>query len=714
MNRKIVVTIGLITVDHIVINRRNSWEYLGSIGGGSAANVYFTLQLLQTPSKIFGIVGDEEEDIKNLALKDLISWNENRNYIYINKNKSTKEFFHQILKTSHSWKHKFSKKSPYSSDTLNSNIQIRKSIFQNNFEKILPTVSLFYIDRISKGLLDLAQKAKNNNSKVIIDLGGISKRYFKQDLIIRAINLADVIQIPKEILLFLRKKADITDFHNINPKIIIWIITDGPNPVIAYHKNVGEIKIEVPKINNLIDSGGAGDAFISILISQLYYEIQSANSLEKLDKTRFVEIINNSIENAKKACLFIGARTYLYYFLENQNLFQEYKQFFFKKIEDIDRFDVSKKFIKKYGNYIPKIKLGLNSITANKEVIEFKKGSNTYETNLFNLPLVIRYAINSYKKTRHSTEKIEINSLLIIIGSGSSYSVAKTIEQLFKPPNKDFSVYAYTPYEYILNVKESFPICIVSHGGSNIDVKACFEKALDNKSKAIYLATGNKNSLLYNKIKILKNGRNLLIDYLKEESGFVGIFSLFTSICLIAMELLQKNWTTQFSTFFSFENLNTIINNQMRVIDSKLKNLNLKFDLSKKYHIVVMGSNWAMPVMIDFESKMVECNLGTTEISELKNYTHGRFMSLYKQPNNKMVLILETPETKKLSNFLEFRLSKIVEVLKLGTSFDGFLGTMDLFLQMFILINQIGKMYKQDPSKPGFPDKAHGLYNWDG
>ena len=63
---------------------------------------------------------------------------------------------------------------------------------------------------------------------------------------------------------------EINKFNDLNPNIFSWVITNSDKPLIAYLKNIGELKFNIPKIDNLIDAGGAGDAFMGMYIYQIY------------------------------------------------------------------------------------------------------------------------------------------------------------------------------------------------------------------------------------------------------------------------------------------------------------------------------------------------------------------------------------------------------------------------------------------------------------
>ena len=712
MSSKLIFIAGLITTDHIMLKTGENWKYLGSIGGGSAANVYFALKSYDVPVKLIGAVGNKKPNILKVALKDINS--NSRNHIFISKTSETREYYHIIEKKNNHWKHQFSSKSPITNSNQLYSVQFRKSYFEDDFKKSIKDCIFFYMDRISKGLLDFAELADKEEIPLIFDFGTISTRYFKKNLIIKAIQLAKVIQIPQKIYNFLKKNLNFEKFQEINSNILIWIITAGKNPILVYHKNFGELKISTPNVKNILDTGGAGDAFMAMFIKQYYDLYKEKKSIEKLNKQEFIKFLQNCIKNAKKACLFIGSRTYIYDFLKKKNNTNEVNKNLLNPIENENYFERSLNLIENFGKEIKEISESIQS-KQNDKNFKLKKGKSIFESNILNIPISINYALNYFDKNIINFDISNLGSVLIMIGSGASYTVAIAMQQIFNPLNEKFSVYAYTPYEYILKINKSYPVCLISYSGTNADIKGCYKKALVNNCKNILLVTGSTNSLLFNKLNKTNNGIALPVITPKKERGFVGVYSMIASLCILTKFFNRVNWDYENSEFISQKNLEILIESNFKKINKEFREKLISFDkINDKFHLIALGTNWSKPVLIDFESKIIECNLGTIEISELKNYTHGRYINLYKNPKNKIIIIFQTPETLKLSNFLENKLSEISIVFKLKTKFNNFKGMLDLFIQMLIFINELGKYYDQDPSKPGFPNKAKGLYNWDG
>ncbi|HEC37758.1 hypothetical protein LCGC14_0459940 [marine sediment metagenome] len=714
MNSEVIFIAGLITADHIFLKNEKNWDYIGSIGGGSAANVYFALKSFGVPVKLIGAVGNKKPNILNIALKDINSNSKNNNIIHISEDAETREYYHLIKKSNNHWNHKFSSNSPVSNKKQAYSVQFRKSFFMKEFKNSIDECKLFYMDRLSKSLLEFAELAKEKKIRLIFDLGTISTRYLKENLIRRAIEIADIVQVPKKLFTFLCKNLKFKNFQELNPNISIWIITDGKKPIRAYHINIGEISCEVEKIENVIDSAGAGDAFMAMLIKQIFDLNRNNKSLENIDKKQFIKIIQNCIKNARKACLFIGSRTYIYDYINNLKKFSGLNEYLNDYKIEGEKFEKSINLIENFGKKIQDINDENQSNKLNEKISLRNKGKGVFENNLLNIPKVFDFALKNYENYIKTNEFENFGDILIIIGSGASYSVAKAMQQLFNPPNQKFSVYAYTPFEYILKIQENYPICLISYSGTNSDVKSCFKRAIDIKSKQIFLLTGNLNSLLASKIKNSKNNFILPVITPKEERGFVGVYSMFSSLCILAKFLYKEEWDEKYTEFLLQKNLKNLIERHMKhILDDIYQKLNM-LHIKDKFHIVALGTNWAEPALIDLESKIVECNLGTIEVSELKNYTHGRYINLFKNPDNRIVVIFKTPETKDLAEFIDKKLSKVSPVVSLETNSNDFIGMVDLHIQMLVFVNALGKIYNQDPSKPGFPNEAKGLYNWNG
>lgn len=89
-----ILVVASITVDHIKIKRNNSLNYFCSIGGGSAAKIYFALKSFGTPVNIMGVIGCRDRKILKVAIKDLPSITDEKSFIYLHYKTYAKEYHH--------------------------------------------------------------------------------------------------------------------------------------------------------------------------------------------------------------------------------------------------------------------------------------------------------------------------------------------------------------------------------------------------------------------------------------------------------------------------------------------------------------------------------------------------------------------------------------------------------------------------------------------
>ena len=163
------------------------------------------------------------------------------------------------------------------------------------------------------------------------------------------------------------------------------------------------------------------------------------------------------------------------------------------------------------------------------------------------------------------------------------------------------------------------------------------------------------------------------------------------------------------NAFFKFQTLASITKNADLYISNQCDKLERK---PSEYHFIGMGSGWAKPALIDLESKIVEGGISTIEISELKNFTHGRYISAYKHRKNRIAVIMRCPPYEELANFLIDKLKKQMPVIELSTEKKFIPGAFEIIIQSLYLAHYLGLKEGIDILKPRYPIEAKGMYSW--
>ena len=115
------------------------------------------------------------------------------------------------------------------------------------------------------------------------------------------------------------------------------------------------------------------------------------------------------------------------------------------------------------------------------------------------------------------------------------------------------------------------------------------------------------------------------------------------------------------------------------------KQVDVKPDIST-YSLLCAG--WGNVAAVDFESKLVR-SVANINLTDLRNYAHGRYHWLERHGKTTALVSLITPEWAPLLDRTLEHLSPSVEVIRLQASHEGPLGAIELVVEQMRLFGQI-------------------------
>lgn len=287
---------------------------------------------------------------------------------------------------------------------------------------------------------------------------------------------------------------------------------------------------------------------------------------------------------------------------------------------------------------------------------------------------------------------------LYVVGSGGSLSGAYFIAKVHEKITGQFAKSA-TPLE--LFSSETNPInnavLFLSASGNNEDILCAFDVAVKREYSSIGVVCANTNSKLVKKASKYRHVH--IFDYSNPagKDGFLAVNSLISSCILISRAYGALN--------INNDTAEKLIKNRLL-----LKKKVLEY-LFQSETIISIGGGWAWPALIDLESKFTEAGLKNVLICDLRNFAHGRHNWFNLRGINSSLLVFETPSLQPIvERTLRTFPDKYPRAL-LKTVYDGPLGTLDLYIQIFNLINEIGKFLSIDPGRPKVPLFGRKLYH---
>ncbi len=299
MKKTKVVCVGEALIDRIR-NKTNQGftDYLG----GAPANVACALRKLKIDSIFIGRLGNDDYGKKFIA-----QFNElgvNLDFLQLDNDLSTRvvnvdrdQFGDRFFSGFESSSNLFFADESLSKKLIQKELPILEKIFQET-KYLVTGTNVLSSPKASETIFFLLELANKLEVKIIIDLNwrevfwdfsSFSSKISKPDrlnLIKKILNYADVLKLSKEEANFF--------FKYENPLLISQqilkrpdvVITDGKNPTVWY-VNGFQGSSDTPYSEKIVDTTGAGDAFLAGLISKFISSGYPLNKLEIEDCVKF-------------------------------------------------------------------------------------------------------------------------------------------------------------------------------------------------------------------------------------------------------------------------------------------------------------------------------------------------------------------------------------------------------------------------------------------
>jgi sugar/nucleoside kinase (ribokinase family) len=715
---KRVLGSGLIAVDHIfsaTSARSTRFAYLGSTGGGSVSNTLCLLSLLGHKTKIFGVVGNDFSE--RIASSDFAKFNIDYTSVitrgFLGNPKETRQFSHVI---SPDGRHKFSQKCLRCGHIFSRQLQMTRKDVKDTVIQSANEADVLHLDRANGATEELAITSTKNGHLVSFDLSFESYGPYRKKTT-NILELASLVKVTETVFerhVGAKNEEGMRLWWNRYPRNKYLLVTRGEKGVYGYAEIDGEKKLfdlrAIP-CEHIRDSAGAGDIITAVAIHTLL--LSKPPTIE--DELR--RNINLGQALASLKCTLYGARALQFLFL-NQGL------------NSRQIFEWAEKIVEagKSGNsLLPLIGLRDRDMFSNPSRLAPYRicsvcGSplakrSSFDTKSRNFVEKVRLdfvpwsIVDGFLLGKASRTKISqvLSSPMIFVGSGGSFSASVFGEQLvLRMLGRIAKAVPPFDFEGIEKLNQNSVVWFLSYGGKNPDIMGAALRAAKMQVKNCVVLTGARES----KLADFAKDHSWTTVFLKaEERGFVSTIGMLAMVSALAGLLTPDEKINQISEFFNQENLLRITKNADRVS----KGIAANFEKVEATHIISLGSGWGWPGMIDFESKIVEGGVCTVELSEIKNFTHGRYINALYHRQNRHFILFESPSENEIVAFFAKRLKRYFpqrfDILR--TDLVDVAGALDLIIQSMYLAFRLGEKSGRNLLKPKYPPEARGLYGWE-
>lgn len=647
-----VVSIGDLVVDYYYKNGK----LLGINGGMTSHNIIANLANMNINTAVLGACGD---DLKGkIAMKSLEDLKVDIKNISILTNVKTRCFHVSYFDNDNKLTFISKKRCPFCNnkkwyeDSLIDTNDILKNI---NDDDILVFDNLNDKNQI---IID------NTNNKKVIDLG----QYFELENLSRTEILDklstkfEIINFNERVSKYLIKKLglnnDIALYNVLKPNFMT--ITRGENGATFISKGI-EYNFKLNVKGKVIDSTGAGDAFISSIIKDCIQNDFNYNPV------LFKKWYENSNKLTSKVVSKMGARGHI--------------------------------------NALFKIKKIKNECTCDNFIYQERKKIKRCNININNLKVRTINAINSNAVKKMENIDFNENSNCLFIGTGGSYAgayFASIVINLLYGSN----TYPMYPRDVLYrNNKNIDKVILFSYSGTTNDIINSV-KGMDKKN--IYIVTKGELQKI-----ILKTGvssKNILSYRTSSNKGRERGFLSFEGAIAPAAIFLK----------YYFEKMNSSINIDNFIKDrieywnkqiGKMINKDVITKMQKHQVINIFRGDYTDAACYDLESKIIESGIFNCIIHEKKNFSHGRFIN-YENLNNTFSIYFKQNLTNKYEESLLKYLGN--DNIVIESMYNGILAEFDLLVASQFIIYHIGNVLNIDVSKPRYSEEAMKIYFYKG
>lgn len=324
-----------------------------------------------------------------------------------------------------------------------------------------------------------------------------------------------------------------------------------------------------------------------------------------------------------------------------------------------------------------------------------------YQSELLQLAATYRWALSLDTKPLEDRVNALDQTPLLVVGSGGSQSTAQLISDLHQRRFGQLSK-ADTPLiarSYLRRFTAS-AIVLVSAGGRNPDILGIAREAVESEPKSLIALCSSRNSPLSRIVNSFSRGFSFEFDLPGGKDGFLATNSLLALSTVALAAYGFGPYDVSFRGLFGARRLRHslgVLNKQQAFFDCK--------------YLVVLYGPESRVAAIDLESKLVEAGLVSVQLSDYRNFAHGRHHWIAKNPNTAVVALAANEEIPLAALTLKLLPSTVPKHL-LETQYPPPTSWFALQAAVFELVAEYGKAKNIDPGRPGVPPFGRRVYHF--
>lgn len=321
--------------------------------------------------------------------------------------------------------------------------------------------------------------------------------------------------------------------------------------------------------------------------------------------------------------------------------------------------------------------------------------------------------LNELHTTFHWARNVDISSLrerlcvagpepLIVIGSGGSLSSACLASTLHQDKGLGIS-YFDTPLlaqQMLVNSRRA-KVLIVSARGRNPDVLGFAKAAMMSETYSLTTLCCMKASPLSHIVGPYGRGAAYEFGNPSGKDGYLATNSL------VALNtILARTYSAESELPHTWEEINN-----WSYLEEALNQSGAKSTPAiRQQQLLLLFGPDTRSAAVDFESKFNESGLASVQVTDYRNFAHGRHLWLHRHPETPVLMFI-SPRDKDLAAKTRSKLPKSCSVFALETKLSGAGASMEMQAAVFQLVASFAKDRGWDPGRPAVPMFGRKLYH---
>lgn len=290
----------------------------------------------------------------------------------------------------------------------------------------------------------------------------------------------------------------------------------------------------------------------------------------------------------------------------------------------------------------------------------------------------------------------------VFLGSGGSLSAAHYAAALSVESGR--MAVAMTPYQYIFSPwsKMSAKVVILSAGGRNVDAINAYKTAAGNEAQQTGALIFTPESRLESLMQADGNP-NVFVNNLLNSDGFLATNSLLAFYIILTrayrhQTICISDWSFIKDAEEDFRKFITLT--YTLPTDSWDSHNAALYEARETDRFYVLYSPDTLPIAYDLESRFSEGSIGCVQISDYRNFAHGRFNWFHQRKGQTGIIALVSPEGEAIAADILAEIPTDIPVMKLQTASRGAEGTVELLLKSMYLAGWLGRRWGLDIGAP--------------